>query len=100
MVGGTIIQTEEFAKANKLRLDIVTDQGKDKYSVFVELSAAARCVQEDDSAFWSENKNDSDGSSGTVFWSPKMRYFHDYPLKKIGKSFQTEKAGKEELVGK
>jgi hypothetical protein len=95
MIGGTIIQTEEIPKSGKLRLDIVTDQYKDKHSVFVELNDAARCIQEDDSAFWHE---DRDG--GTVFWSPKLRTFHDYPLKKIGKSFQTEKADKKELVGK
>jgi hypothetical protein len=88
MTGGIVIDTEELK--NKIRIDIVTDQYKEKHSVFVERTAAARCIQPDDSAFWNGNY---------VFWSPKFRYFHDYPLKQIGQSFVTEKKA-EYLVAK
>ena len=47
MIGGTITNTEEILKSNKLRLYIVTDQYKDKHSVFVELNDAVKCIQED-----------------------------------------------------
>lgn len=86
MIGGTIINIEEFK--DKIRLDLVDDKTKDKLSVYVELSAAAKCIQEDDSA-WVQNQ--------WVLWTPKMRYFHDYKLNKVGNTFVTPSTQKEEV---
>jgi hypothetical protein len=85
MIGGTVTQTVEFK--DKIRIDVVCDQGKDKLSVCVELTPAARCIERDDSIWW---------HSEYVLWSTKNRdLLRDYKLKKIGFSFPTPGIKKE-----
>ncbi len=46
-----------------------------KCAIYVEDTAAARCVQDKDSIYWQGSQ---------VFWSPRSRAFRDYPLKRLG----------------
>lgn len=71
-IGGTVLDTKIIG--DKVRIDIITDQYKECHSAFTELTAAAKCIQPDDSAFWNDT---------TIFWSPKSRCWRDYQLKRI-----------------
>jgi hypothetical protein len=79
MIGGTVVNTEEFK--DKIRIDVVCDHYKDKCSVYVELTAAARCIERDSSVWW---------HGDFILWTPKSRAFRDYQIKKIGNSFTTK----------
>ncbi len=81
-MSGTVINTEQLK--DKVRIDLVCDQGKDKVSVFVELTAAARCVE----PFSSVSLQNE-----WVLWTPESRPWRDYKLKKIGESFKTPESG-------
>jgi len=78
MIGGTVINTEELS--DRVRIDIITDQYKEKHSIYLELTAASKCIQDDDSLFF---------NSEYAFWSPKSRAFRDYKLNKISDSKDT-----------
>ncbi len=79
MIGGTVINTEELS--DSIRIDIITDQHKEKHHVYLELIPAARCIQDDDALFF---------NSEYAYWSPKSRAFHDYKLNKISDSAFTK----------
>jgi hypothetical protein len=78
MVGGIVINTEELK--DKIRVDLVDESTKDHLSLYVELTPAARCIQDDDS-MWIQNK--------WALWTPKTRPWRDYQLKRIGNTFVT-----------
>lgn len=84
MVGGTVVDTKIVDK--KLRIDVVADRGSDKASIYVELTDAAKCVQPDDAIWWQGEH---------ALWTPKIRCWHDYKLKRIGNSFTTPGTKKE-----
>jgi hypothetical protein len=75
MIGGIVINIEELS--DSVRIDIVTDKYKEKHSVYLELTAAAKCIQDDDSLFF---------NSEYAFWSPRSCAFRDYKLSKISDS--------------
>jgi hypothetical protein len=83
MIGGTVINTEELK--DSVRIDVITDQYKENHHVYLELTAAAKCIQEDDSLFF---------NSEYAFWSPKSRAFRDYKLNKISDSKYTKFSSK------
>ncbi len=86
MIGGTVINTEVTGKL--IRIDIVEDRGKDCSSVFTPISHAAKCIEDGDAVFYNDNH---------IYWTPRLRCWHDYKMDKVGKAIIRER--KEELIG-
>jgi len=84
MVGGKVVETIELEDKIWINCeDEKIPQWNDKnYSneqcaVYIEKTAAGRCVQEGDSIWW---------ESDSVMWTPRKKAFKDFKLKKIGSS--------------
>lgn len=96
MVGGKVVETIELEDKIWINCeDEKTPQWNDKnYSndqcaIYVEKTAAARCIQEGDSLWWQGDH---------AMWTPRKRAFTDFKLKKIGSSgVKRPKAKKEEV---
>ena len=86
MTGGTVINTELTGKL--IRIDVVEDRGKDQSSVFTPVTNAAKCIEDGDAVFYTEEY---------IYWTPRLRCWHDFKMDKVGKAIV--KAKKEEMVG-
>lgn len=89
MNGGTVIDT--IIKDRTIEIITVADRGKGKFSVFLNLSDACKCVEAEDSVFFDKEK---------TLWSPKSRCFRDYNLGKPIKFFEHKEVKSEYLVTK
>ncbi len=75
MVGGTVFET--ITVEDKGRVWINCEDKGDKCAIYVEDTAAARCVEPGDSIWW---------QGEWALWSPRSCAFRDYKLKRIGES--------------
>ncbi len=82
MAGGLVIETIDVPSAGKLPARVWINTREDRHdgevcAIYVEQTAAARCVQPDDSVYWDME---------WARWSPKSRAFRDFHLKRVGTS--------------
>jgi len=82
MAGGIVTETIDVPATAKLpaRVWINTKEdcsGGETCAIYVEQTAAARCVQPEDSVYWDME---------WARWSPRSRAFRDYQLKRVGSS--------------
>lgn len=89
MKGGTVIFYKELE--NKIQVDFITDQYKEKGTVFLEKVSAAKCIQEDDSIFT---------NGEYAYWSPKGRYFRDYKLNVVSEKKSVNEVDKKKVNGR
>ena len=79
MVGGTVIETINVpatdTKSARVWINCEEDKSGDQCAIYVEDTAAARCVQPKDSVWW---------QSEHAMWTPRSCAFRDYKLKRIG----------------
>jgi hypothetical protein len=80
MIGGTVIDTQ--IALNDTLIEVWSDYSKTRLKVRVKPSAAAKCVQKDDSVFWSDK---------AVYWTPKNRYWRDFKLELVDSTMDLKK---------
>jgi hypothetical protein len=69
MIGGNVIDTQ--ISLNDTLIEVWSDSAKCRIKVRVKTNDAAKCIQKDDSVFWTDK---------AVYWTPKNRYWRDYKL--------------------
>jgi len=80
MIGGTVTNLSIIQKT--LEITVIGDVYKDTHILKTPLTSAAKCIEEDDAVFSDEI---------SLFWTPKLRCWHDLKLELIGKPVLKEK---------
>ncbi len=79
-VGGEVVETINVpatgAKSARIWINTEDSTGY-QCAIYIEDTAAGRCIQEKDSVWWQGEQ---------CLWTPRNRVFRDYPLKRIGYS--------------
>lgn len=80
MIGGIVTETIDVPATAKMpaRVWICVKEDKpggDIKAIYLEQTAAARCIQPEDSVYWIEQ---------VAYWSPRSRAFRDYQLNRVG----------------
>lgn len=80
MTGGIVTETIDVPATAKMpaRVWICIKEDKpggDLKAIYLEQTAAARCIQPEDSVYWTEQ---------VAYWSPRSRAFRDYQLNRVG----------------
>lgn len=80
MTGGIVTETIDVPATSKMPARVWVCVKEDKPggeigAIYLEQTAAARCIQPEDSVYWIE---------GVAYWSPRSRAFRDYQLNRVG----------------